>query len=204
MEAIALHDLKPRKISKRAQTWWQYRVVQKKGNVMLSISLAGPAVAGCSRAETFSQLSAISFAQPCTVYNFKFSGVNFWGRKCVKTAQFQFRFTARFRPRRSRDFHARNSNFFTRKYTPLSTCIALLVEYSSEQKCCLWESHFRFKSESTNVFWKICMLCHTSTKTAVRGRKAVSYLYRNLAVWAGPAHLPSCAPAKVIYDDLNI
>ena len=45
-----------------------YRVVQKKGTVLLSNSLAWPAVAGCSWAETFSQLSSISFAQPCT-YN---------------------------------------------------------------------------------------------------------------------------------------
>ena len=44
------------------------RVVQKKGTVMQSISLAGQAVAGCSRAETFSQHSSISFAQPCTVF----------------------------------------------------------------------------------------------------------------------------------------
>ena len=43
-----------------------YRVVQKKGTVLLSTSLAWPAVADCSRAETFSQLSAISFAQPCS------------------------------------------------------------------------------------------------------------------------------------------
>ena len=43
-----------------------YRVVQKKGTVLLSTSLAWPAVAGCSGAETFSQLSSISFAQPCT------------------------------------------------------------------------------------------------------------------------------------------
>ena len=42
-----------------------YRVVQKKKTVLLSTSLAWPAVAGCSRAETFSQLSSISFAQPC-------------------------------------------------------------------------------------------------------------------------------------------
>ena len=42
-----------------------YRVVQKKGTVLLSISLAWPAVAGCSWAETFSQLSSISFALPC-------------------------------------------------------------------------------------------------------------------------------------------
>ena len=41
-----------------------YRLVQKKGTVLLSTSLAWPAVAGCSRAETFSQLSSISFAQP--------------------------------------------------------------------------------------------------------------------------------------------
>ena len=43
-----------------------YRLVQKKDTVLLSTSLAWPAVAGCSRAETFSQLSAFSFAQPCT------------------------------------------------------------------------------------------------------------------------------------------
>ena len=43
-----------------------YRVVQKKGTVLLSTSLAWPAVAGCSWAETFSQLSSISFPQPCT------------------------------------------------------------------------------------------------------------------------------------------
>ena len=39
-----------------------YRLVQKK-----CTSLAWPAVAGCSRAETCSQLSAISFAQPCRI-----------------------------------------------------------------------------------------------------------------------------------------
>ena len=44
-----------------------YRLVQSKGTVLLSTSLAWPAVAGCSRAETFSQLSSISFAQPCTM-----------------------------------------------------------------------------------------------------------------------------------------
>ena len=44
-----------------------YRVVQKKGTVLLSNSLAWPAVAGCSRAKTFSQLSAIYFAQPCSL-----------------------------------------------------------------------------------------------------------------------------------------
>ena len=42
-----------------------YRLVQKKGTVLLSTSLAWPAVGGCSRAETFSQLSSLSFAQPC-------------------------------------------------------------------------------------------------------------------------------------------
>ena len=42
-----------------------YRVVQKKWTVLLSNSLAWTAVAGCSRAETFSQLSSISFPQPC-------------------------------------------------------------------------------------------------------------------------------------------
>ena len=49
-----------------------YRVVQKKGTVLLGTSLAWPAVAGCSRAETFSQLSAISFAQPCISINVRF------------------------------------------------------------------------------------------------------------------------------------
>ena len=44
-----------------------YRVVQEKGTVLLSTSLGWPAVAGCSRAETFSQLSSISFPQPCSV-----------------------------------------------------------------------------------------------------------------------------------------
>ena len=41
-----------------------YRVVQKKGTVLLRTSLAWPAVVGCSWAETFSQLNSISFAQP--------------------------------------------------------------------------------------------------------------------------------------------
>ena len=44
----------------------KYRNVQKKVTVLLSTSLAWLAVAGCSQAEPFSQLSAISFAQPCT------------------------------------------------------------------------------------------------------------------------------------------
>ena len=39
----------------------------EKGTVLLRTSLAWPAVAGCSRAETFFQLSAISFAQPCII-----------------------------------------------------------------------------------------------------------------------------------------
>ena len=43
----------------------QYRVVQKKGTVLLSTSLAWPAVAGCSRAETFSQLSSNKFTPLC-------------------------------------------------------------------------------------------------------------------------------------------
>ena len=51
----------------RNRTNQDYRLVQKKGTVLLSTSLAWPAVAGCSRAETFSQLSAISFAQPCSM-----------------------------------------------------------------------------------------------------------------------------------------
>ena len=42
-----------------------YRLVQKKGTVLLSTSLVWPAVAVCSRAETVLQLGAISFAQPC-------------------------------------------------------------------------------------------------------------------------------------------
>ena len=44
-----------------------YIVVVKKGTVLLSTSLSWPAVAGCSRAETFYQLSSIPFAQPCIV-----------------------------------------------------------------------------------------------------------------------------------------
>ena len=51
----------------------KYRLVQKKGTVLLSTSLAWPAVAGCSLADTFSQLSAISFAQPCTLHIFTIS-----------------------------------------------------------------------------------------------------------------------------------
>ena len=43
-----------------------YRIVQKKGTVLLSTSLVWPALVGCSRVETFSQLRAIYFAQPCT------------------------------------------------------------------------------------------------------------------------------------------
>ena len=45
-----------------------YRVVQKKGTVFLSTSQSWPAVAGCSKAETFSQLSSNSFSQPCIVH----------------------------------------------------------------------------------------------------------------------------------------
>ena len=52
-----------------------YRVVQRKRTVLLGTSLTQPAVAGCSRAETFSQLSAISFAQPCR-FPFPQQGVN--------------------------------------------------------------------------------------------------------------------------------
>ena len=37
----------------------------EKGTVSLSTRLAWPDVAGCSQAETYSQLSSISFAQPC-------------------------------------------------------------------------------------------------------------------------------------------
>ena len=40
--------------------------MQKKGTVFLSTSLAWPAVADCSWADTFFQLSTISFAQPCS------------------------------------------------------------------------------------------------------------------------------------------
>ena len=47
--------------------------MQKKRTVLLSTSLAWPALAGCSRAETFSQLSAISFAQPCSVLSLDIS-----------------------------------------------------------------------------------------------------------------------------------
>ena len=42
----------------------------KKGTVLLSTSLAWPALAGCTQAETFSQLSAISFAQPCISFQY--------------------------------------------------------------------------------------------------------------------------------------
>ena len=51
--------------------------MQKKRIVLLSISLAWPAVAGCSRAETFSQLSPISFAQPCTLNKVQTSELRF-------------------------------------------------------------------------------------------------------------------------------
>ena len=40
--------------------------MQKKGTVLLSTSLAWPAVAGCSRAEAFSQLSSNKFTPLCT------------------------------------------------------------------------------------------------------------------------------------------
>ena len=53
-----------------------YRLVQKKGTVLQSTRLAWPAVAGCSRADTFSQLSAISFAQPCMCPEVAGKGVN--------------------------------------------------------------------------------------------------------------------------------
>ena len=39
--------------------------MQKKVTDLLSTSLAWLAMAGCSWAETFSQLSSISFARPC-------------------------------------------------------------------------------------------------------------------------------------------
>ena len=41
---------------------------RKKELFLLSTSLAWPAVAGCSRAETFSQLSSITFSLPCSLY----------------------------------------------------------------------------------------------------------------------------------------
>ena len=40
--------------------------MQKKGTVLLSTSLALPAVAGCSRAENFSQLSSNKFSHLCS------------------------------------------------------------------------------------------------------------------------------------------
>ena len=43
-----------------------YRLVQKKGTVLLSTSLSWPALAGCRRAETFSQLSSKKFTTLCT------------------------------------------------------------------------------------------------------------------------------------------
>ena len=46
----------------------EYTGLCKKRTVLLSSSLAWPAVAGCSRAETYSQLSSIYFAQPCTSF----------------------------------------------------------------------------------------------------------------------------------------
>ena len=49
-------------LTKPLQTW-----AEKKWTVSLSTSLACPALDGCSRAETFSQLSPIYFAQPCTL-----------------------------------------------------------------------------------------------------------------------------------------
>ena len=54
-----------------------YKLVQKKGSVLLSISLAWPAVAGCSWAETFSQLSSISFAQPCMLTSLRDCAASF-------------------------------------------------------------------------------------------------------------------------------
>ena len=53
-----------------------YRLVQKKGTVLLSTSLAWPAVAGCSWAETFSQLGSISFAQPCSILPWRRDNLN--------------------------------------------------------------------------------------------------------------------------------
>ena len=54
-----------------------YRLVQKRGTVLLSTSLAWLAVAGCSRAESFSRLSPISFAQPCNWCSFESSSVSY-------------------------------------------------------------------------------------------------------------------------------
>ena len=49
---------------------FKYRVVQKKGTVLLSTSLAWSAVAGCSRAETFSQqIYSLFTSQLLSVYN---------------------------------------------------------------------------------------------------------------------------------------
>ena len=50
---------------------YTYRLVQKKGTVLLSTSLAWPAGAGCSRAETFSQLSSIFFLNPAEMFCIK-------------------------------------------------------------------------------------------------------------------------------------
>ena len=57
-----MNSLSLSKEAKHHQSCLKYRVVQKKRTVLLSTSLVWPAVAGCSRAETFSQLSFISFA----------------------------------------------------------------------------------------------------------------------------------------------
>ena len=63
-----LHRTSP-VITHNGETWTRiYRLVQKKGTVLQITSLAWPAVADCSRAETFSQFSAIFFAQPCTPF----------------------------------------------------------------------------------------------------------------------------------------
>ena len=70
--------------------------MQKKGTVLL----AWPAVAGCSRAETFSQLSSISFAQPCICrtcnicscpsrFHTCFGWFNFWDWYYQTDAQFE-------------------------------------------------------------------------------------------------------------------
>ena len=48
--------------------WNLVQACAEKKTVLLSTSLVWPAVAGCTWAETFSQLSSIYFAQPCTSY----------------------------------------------------------------------------------------------------------------------------------------
>ena len=66
-----------------------YRIVHNKGTDLLSTSLAWPAVAGWSKAETFSQLSSIYFAQPCSGHylGFRLFRFHIFARKGVISAE---------------------------------------------------------------------------------------------------------------------